>query len=1730
MIRATDSTSPTAQTASRSFTIAIGAQLAIQTNSLATGVVNTPYSQALAAAGGTLSYAWSVETGPLPPGLVLGVDGTLTGTPTAAGATTFVVRVTDSTSPAPETATHSFTIYVVGQITIDTIALPDATAAHPYAQALNAHSGIQPYVWTLSTGTLPPGIALLATGALIGTPSVAGTYSFTLKASDSTAPTPQTATQTYTLTVDPAFTITTTALPGASTGLPYSASIQAADGVTPYSFAVVFGALPPGLTLSAAGQITGTPTKPGIYNMLIRATDSTAPTAQTCDRPLSLTVDSTLTITTPALPDGTEGVQYTNTLTALNGLQPYTWSVNGGALPDGLSLLLSGTIVGIPTKPGIFHVTIQATDSSQPTPAISTRAYTLTIAAPLTITNATLPNGLTGSPYVNVFTTTGGLPQYIYSLTDGTLPPGLTLSQIGVIQGTPTTAGSFTFTVQVSDSSLTPSSVTRTYTVAINQPLNITTLGSFPPATLNTLYTLQLDAMGGLTPYTWSTLSTLPAGVQLLPNGILIGVPTQTGSYQLTFHLSDATPQTASLTGTLTVTPPLTITPTPFPPILPSVPYSAAAQATGGVAPYAWSVAGGSLPPGLMLNADGTLAGVTTASGSYDVQLTVTDSATTQSSATQEFVLLVAAPFAVTTTSPVSTALLGRPYSTTLAIAGGKSPYTWSIAGGSLPSGVTLSNSGTLSGTPTAAGTATFVVQCQDGANETAIKPLTLLVQPPLGIVTTAIPAIVAHTAYFHLFESSFGTAPFHWAVVGSLPDGVILTDGGLLTGTGVTPGSYPVTITVTDTSSPAPQSASSQITLTVIQALTAVTQAFTAYTGVSFSQTLTATGGTTPYSWAPASGLLPPGLTLTNNTISGTPTKAGQYSVVFNVTDATGLTAAGLYTFSITQQLAVPIPSLPSGTAGVSYAAVVSAYGGTSPYSWNISSGSLPAGLTMSQAGVISGTPTATGSFPFTAVVTDALGQMATREYTIQIQAAPAGLTIPPASVALPPGFVGTAYTASLTVTGGTAPYTWALAKGASLPSGCSLNGPAIIGTPTAPGTYTFALTVHDAAGLTTGAAYVLTVNAGLTITTATLPTATQGVPYTTALTAGGGVPPYTWSGTLLFGMNLSSAGVISGTPNLQGSALFTVTVSDSGKPGASISKTYTFAVGQALKITTTNPAPLTVGTAASVTLQTQGGLPPYTWNLTGGLLPPGLALSAAGQLSGTPTKSGAYLTTVQVTDSYTSPLTATAQVLFSVLDPLSVASATLPTGTAGTAYSAVLQAQGGTPPYGWSVVSGSLPNGLALSGNAISGTPTTSSTSTVVVKVSDAVGGTATQSLKLIVAAPFLITTINLPTGTTATAYTYALQASGGTAPYTWTLAPGSTLAAGTTLNAAGVLSGTPTAAGTNSFVVKVVDSGAPQQSATAALNLTVTPSLAITAATPPQATATLLYRFAFSADGGLPPYSWRVSAGVLPIGLVLTSAGILTGTPTMADTQQVTIQVTDSQNQLASGVYRLVVGSAPVLTLRLAPVAGTLDPLTQQAVQLTLASPYPLNLTGHVTLATADPDAALLQNGVSVRDVAFTVATGSTTANFPAGAVLLQSGTSAQPFTLTATTDSPQQTTSQQYSLLPLPPRLTSGVFTMTPSGFSITLHGFSTTREVQTATFRFYSKDTSSAPYTMAVTTIFQAWYSTTAAAGTGVFLYQQPFTMTGLGAITSVDITLTNSVGTSSPITLTPEAN
>src|SRR5207302_1344801 len=139
-----------------------------------------------------------------------------------------------------------------------------------------ATGGTAPYSWSVVSGSLPAGLSLVAaSGAISGTPSGSGTSTFTVQAADSNA---QNTTATFSLTINrPALVITTTSLPSGTQNAAYSASMSAAGGTTPYSWSVVSGSLPAGLSLaSASGAISGTPSGSGSSTFTIQAADSNA--------------------------------------------------------------------------------------------------------------------------------------------------------------------------------------------------------------------------------------------------------------------------------------------------------------------------------------------------------------------------------------------------------------------------------------------------------------------------------------------------------------------------------------------------------------------------------------------------------------------------------------------------------------------------------------------------------------------------------------------------------------------------------------------------------------------------------------------------------------------------------------------------------------------------------------------------------------------------------------------------------------------------------------------------------------------------------------------------------------------------------------------------------------------------------------------------------------------------------------------------------------------------------------------------------------------------------------------------------------------------------------------------------------------------------------------------------------------------------------------------------------
>ena len=358
----------------------------ITTASLPGGTAGMPYSATLQATNGTPPYTWSLDSGSLPAGLTLNSStGAITGTPTAAGTSPFTAKVTDSASRSD---TQPLSVAVapapVAPPSITTTSLPDGTVGTTYGQTLAAVGGTPPYTWSVSGGELPPGLTLFPTGELTQHPTSAGSFTFTVRVEDAGTPS-QSDTQELTLTIDsapvPPPTITTTSLPGGTVGTAYGQSLLAVDGTTPYTWSLQPGSsLPPGLSLSAAGVIAGTPSSPGTRTLTVQVTDSATPAGSDTQQ-LSITVVvAPLAITTTSLPPGTVGAAYSQTLAATGGVAPYTWTRTAGKLPNGLTLNSSaGTITGTPGKRGTYTFTIRVTDSQG---VRASRSFTIQINRP----------------------------------------------------------------------------------------------------------------------------------------------------------------------------------------------------------------------------------------------------------------------------------------------------------------------------------------------------------------------------------------------------------------------------------------------------------------------------------------------------------------------------------------------------------------------------------------------------------------------------------------------------------------------------------------------------------------------------------------------------------------------------------------------------------------------------------------------------------------------------------------------------------------------------------------------------------------------------------------------------------------------------------------------------------------------------------------------------------------------------------------------------------------------------------------------------------------------------------------------------------------------------------------------------------------------------------------------------------------------------------------------------
>ena len=1477
-----------------------------------TGEVGVPFSSpALSVTGGTAPYTFSVATGTLPAGLTLNPStGAISGTPTAAG--TFTIKVTDANGSVAS-GTCPYTINSPPSLTCLTTGTTGEVGVPFSSPALSVTGGTAPYTFSVATGTLPAGLTLNpSTGAISGTPTAAGT--FTIKVTDANGSVAS-GTCPYTINSPPSLTCLTTGTTG-EVGVPFSSpALSVTGGTAPYTFSVATGTLPAGLSLnSSTGAITGTPTAAGSFT--IKVTDANGAVASgTC--PYTINSPPSLTCLTTGT-TGEVGVPFSSpALTVSGGTAPYTFSVATGTLPAGLTLNPStGTISGTPSAAGTF--TIKVTDANG---AVATGTCPYTINSPPSLTCLTTgTTGEVGVPFSSpALTVTGGTAPYTFSVATGTLPAGLTLnSSTGAISGTPTAAG--TFTIKVTDANGAVATGTCPYT--INSPPSLTCLTTGTTGEVGVPFSSPaLTVSGGTAPYTFSVATgTLPAGLTLNPStGTISGTPSAAGTF--TIKVTDANGAVATGTCPYTINSPPSLT------CLTTgttgevgVPFSSPAlTVTGGTAPYTFSVATGTLPAGLTLNSStGAISGTPTAAGTFTIKVTDANGAV----ATGTCPYTINSPPSLTCLTTGTTGEVGVPFSSpALTVSGGTAPYTFSVATGTLPAGLTLNSStGAISGTPTAAGSFTIKVTDANGAVASGTCPYTINSPPSLTCLTTGTTGEVGVPFSSPALTVSGGTAPYTFSVAtGTLPAGLTLNPStGTISGTPSAAGTF--TIKVTDANG-AMATGTCPYTINSPPSLTCLTTGTTGEVGVPFSSpALTVSGGTAPYTFSVATGTLPAGLTLNPSTgaISGTPSAAGSFTI--KVTDANGAVATGTCPYTINSPPSLTcLTTGTTGEVGVPFSSpAMTVTGGTAPYTFSVATGTLPAGLTLNPStGAISGTPSAAGTF--TLKVTDANGAVAsgTCPYTIN---SPPSLTCLTTGTT---GEVGVPFSSpALTVSGGTAPYTFSVATG-TLPAGLTLNPStgAISGTPTAAGSFTIKVTDANGAVSTGTCPYTINPPPSLTcLTTGT--TGEVGVPFSSpAMTVSGGTAPYTFSvatGTLPAGLTLNpSTGAISGTPSAAGT--FTIKVTDAN--GAVATGTCPYTINPAISATCVVINASKNVAITPVTMTASGGTGTgYTFSATG--LPTGLTMASNGTISGTPTVTGTFPYTVTITDSAGNKGTFNCSVTVGTPVDIECGSCTAGKATSGTPYSASLSATGGTAPYTFSIISGSLPPGLTLNAStgAITGTPTTPGSYTFTSKVTDKNNNTDTITCTIVVVGP----PIDLECGTCVNgkatvgmSYSAALLVNGGTAPFTFSIISGS-LPPGLTLNTStGAITGSPTTPGTYSFTSKVVDKNGNWD--TASCTIVVAPSpinLDCGPCAAGKANVGTAYSAALVVTGGKPGFTFSIISGALPPGLNLnTTTGTISGTPTTAGTYTFTSKVVDANGATDTDICTIVVSAPPV-----------------------------------------------------------------------------------------------------------------------------------------------------------------------------------------------------------------------
>jgi hypothetical protein len=850
----------------------------------------------------------------------------------------------------------------------------------------------------------------------------------------------------------------------------------------------------------------------------------------------------------------------------------------------------------------------------------------------------------------------------------------------------------------------------------------------------------------------------LPAGVSIAPTtGAVSGIPTTACSCNVAVTVTDSAGFSGSASFNWSVTNLVTVTNpgsqrNASGALIPAVAVAATtSSSTASVTTYAAT----GLPRGLFISSStGVIQGLPTLGGTSSVTVTATDSAGFQGSTTFSWTITntvtVGNPGTVSTVSGTAAA----PLTLTAADTESTPTFTWSATG--LPVGVSLNSStGTISGTPTTACACTVVATATDEAGFAGQATFTYLVTNRVTVTNPGNQVAPSGQAASPVGASATDSSPVatisHWSTTGLPPGLTVSPSTGTISGTPTKGGTFSVTLTATDS---AGYSGQTSFIWTVTNTVTVTSPGPQSSTSGQTAQlTLTAgdTESTPTFTWT-ASGL-PAGLSInpTTGVVSGTPTTACACTVVATATDEAGYSGPVVFSWSVGNSVSVtPVGTQTSDAAAAVSPLTLSATDSSSTAtvtSWT-DGGTLPPGLSVSNAGTVTGTPAAPGTYAVTLTATDSAGYTGSTSFTWTVVQPPTVTSA--ATTTFAQGRAGT-----FTVTAAGSP-TPALAESGALPPGVTFtdngNGTATLaGTPTAQGTFPLTITASNGALPNGVQSFTLSVASVPLFTSPATGWLTIGKASTFTITAVG--PPTVTSmtkvsGTLPTGLTFTDQGggtaTISGTATGAGRTLAPITVRATNALG-STSQVITLSLGVVPTFKTAASRTFAAGSTSTFTVTTGGSPAPALTE--SGALPPGVTFTDNGDgtatLAGTPPAGygGAYPLTLTAANAVGS---ATQAFTLTVSAPPTFTSAASTTFTTGKANTFTVTVLVGYPGPATIIQAGTLPPGITFKNNGngtatLQGTPPTGTNKTYALTFQAQNGtGTVSQKFSLVVAPP--------------------------------------------------------------------------------------------------------------------------------------------------------------------------------------------------------------------------------------------------------------------------------------------------------------------------------------------------------------------------------------------------------